>query len=307
MISWIKNHLITSILLLIVIYLLIIKPMVITPLRSVTGGYGVSTMEMAAPAVDSYSGVSNSSLGLGKSFLPPIAPEAAPQADVANRLVIENSHLSLLVTDVTNVRQQIVDKAKELGGYMVNSNISNPQDAPSSTVTVRVPSNRLDEALTYFRNLSVKVVSENLQGTDVTDQYVDVDAQIANLEKTKARFEAILEQAQEISDITQLNQQIISIQSQIDSYKGQQQSLAQNAQLAKVTVFLSTDEIALPYAPSETFRPGVIFKLAVRSLVATLRQAATIVIWLAVYAVVWVPVLVVAWFIYRKLAGKTQK
>ena len=55
-------------------------------------------------------------------------------------------------------------------------------------------------------------------------------------------------------------------QSQIDSYKGQQDALKKNAQLAKLTIYLSTDEIALPYAPSETFRPQIIFKLAVRGI-----------------------------------------
>ena len=232
--------------------------------------------------------------------------EYTPQANVDDRLVVQESNMSLLVKDVTDVRNKIVKYAQGNGGYMVSSNVSNPQDAPSATVVVRVPSDKLEDALNYFHSLSVKVVSENLLGRDVTDQYVDIDTRIAQLERTKSRMEAILDQATEISDITNLTQQILSYQNQIDSYKGQQDALEKNAEFAKLTIYLSTDEIALPYAPSETFRPAVILKLAVRSLVKTLRGLATIGIWLGVYAVVWIPALAIYIFLKKWLRKRKQ-
>jgi hypothetical protein len=187
---------------------------------------------------------------------------------------------------------------------MVISSVANPQDAPTGTVVVRIPSTQLNQALDYFHSLSIKVVSENLDGTDVTDQYVDTEARITTLEKTKAKYESILDSAHEISDITNLTQQILQIQSQIDSLKGQQDALTKNAQLAKITIYLSTDEIALPYAPSETFRPAVIFKLAVRSLISQLRAVATWFIWIAVYGVIWIPALILFVWAYRKWGTK---
>ena len=202
------------------------------------------------------------------------------------------------------MRNKILGFTQTNGGYMVNANVNNPQDAPTAQVTIRIPSAKLNEALNFFHGLAIKVVSENLNGTDVTDQYVDIDKHIAILESTKVRYEQILQQAQEISDITNLTQQIIQTQNQIDSYKGQQDSLAKNAELAKVTIYLSTDEIALPYAPSETFRPEVIFKLAVRSLIANLRGLAAIAIWIIVYGVIWIPLLIVNVFVYRKFLRK---
>jgi len=96
-----------------------------------------------------------------------------------------------------------------------------------------------------------------------------------------------------------VQRELISLQNQIDSLKGQQKYLEQTAQLAKVTIYLSSDEMALPYAPSATFRPDVIFKLAVRSLVGALRGVATLAIWIIVFGVIWVPVLVIIIFIKR--------
>jgi len=69
-------------------------------------------------------------------------------------------------------------------------------------------------------------------------------------------------------------------------------------------VYLSTDEIALPYQPDDNFRLGVIFKLAVRSLMTTLRFGLSSLIWIAVYGVVWIPVLVIMVILLRRLNKK---
>jgi hypothetical protein len=293
--SWVKSNKLAVVLVLLILFLFsknffdAVSPISQTSFSG--GGTNFGATESSAVGRDAIApaaGLSQKSL----SF-PPAEPDYAPNADVSNRLVIQESYLSLLVKDVTDVREKIIAYAQANGGYMVNTSINNPQDAPTATVIVRIPSTKLNDALRTYRELGVKVVNENLVGTDVTDQYVDIDARIGQLENTKAKLEEILERATTISDITNLTQQILSYQSQIDSYKGQQESLSKNADLAKLTMYLSTDEIALPYTPSETFRPSVIFKLAVRSMVSSLRDVAEWAIWIGVYGVIWVPLLVI--------------
>jgi hypothetical protein len=279
-------------LLIIVIVFLILKPSSPIGFNSRSDSYGLSAPQSAGGVMmKSIAPMATDSIGTFQ--------EAAPQANVVNRMVIQNSNLSLLVKNVIETRDNIVNFAQANGGYMVSSEISNPQDAPSATVIVRVNAEKLKAAIAYLHSLSVKVVSENLEGYDVTDQYVDIDKRIAILQTTINKFQSILDQAKEVSDIMNINQQIINIQSQIDSYKGQQMALKQNADLAKLTVYISTDEIALPYAPNDTFRPAVIFKLAVRSLVADLRKVAEDSIWIGVYAVIWIPILVICYFVWR--------
>jgi hypothetical protein len=85
----------------------------------------------------------------------------------------------------------------------------------------------------------------------------------------------------------------VSLQDQIDVLKGRQKYLEQTAKLSKITVYLSSDEFALPYVPAKPFRPETIFKQAVRSLVLTLRDLAKAGIWIGVYSIVWLPVLVI--------------
>lgn len=298
--AWIRNNKLSAFLLLILTVIF---------LKWLTGSFlGVRTLGYPRTmAIPESGGGYNQVDGLTQKIMPPVpADEYTPQPNVANRMVVEESNLSLLVKNVIDIRNQIVNFAQKAGGYMVSSQVSNPQDAPTATVVIRVPSARLEETLTFLRNQAVKVVSENLSGQDVTDRYVDVDKRIALLEKTLSRYQEILNEAREISDISNLTSQIISIQSQIDSLKGEQEGLTKRAQLAKITVYLSTDEIALPYAPSETWRPGVIFKMAVRSLVSDLRSLATKAIWIAVYAVIWVPLAIAGYLVWKFLSKRTK-
>jgi len=208
------------------------------------------------------------------------------------------------VSKVTDVQKQIIKKAEELGGYMVNSYIDNPNDVASATVTVRIPSKQLNKALQYYRSLSIKVISENLQGSDVTDQYTDLDAQMKIYEKTKIIFEQMLDKAINVQDILQIQREIINAQASIDSIKGQQDYLVKNAEMAKVTLYLSTDELALPYAPTNTWRPIVIFKQAVRSLIGTLRNIGTLIIWIFVYAAILVPIFLIYFLIRKRIRSK---
>ena len=237
-------------------------------------------------------------MAVGSAVLPP--NEVAPVAG-ADRLIVRESTQSLLVKQVKESADKMVEFAKGKGGYMVSQTLSQPEEAPYAEVGVRVPAEKLRETLDYFASLSVKVTNEYVSGFDVTDEYVDIQARVTTLEKTKGKFEQILDEAKEVQDILQVQRELVSIQDQIDSLKGRENYLTKTAELSKITVYLSTDELALPYTPTETFRPEVIFKLAVRSVVSTLRGVASAAIWIGVFGVIWVPALGIIILIKRRM------
>ena len=229
--------------------------------------------------------------------------QAAP-SDSPDRLVITDTSLSLQVKDVSQSINTIQQETQKLGGFLVNSHLSKPEMAASGNITIRIPSDKLPQALEVFRSLAVKVVSESVVGTDVTDQYEDLDARLAVLYKTKAKFESIMDQAIKISDLLEVQRELVSLQSQIDSVIGQQQYYQKSADLSKVVIYLSTDDLSLPYAPTGQWRPLVVFKTAVRSLLQTLRSFGNLVIWLGVYSVVIIPLYLLFKFIKKKIQAK---
>lgn len=300
MINWIKRNKLSSILILFIAFIFLKQFFGIfnTDLKQ-----SLNLTESAAVYEQSYKPLSET--GIESSYIPLRPAGEAPPTDTTERLLVQESYLSLVVKNVNESVNQIISKAEESGGYMVSSNLSQPEEAPYAKVVLRIPAERLTEILEYFRNLSVKVSSENLLGTDVTDQYEDLESRLKTYEKTKIKFEGILEQATQIQDILNIQREIINIQQQIDNIKGRQLYLEQTAKLAKITLHISTDEWSLPYTPSKPFRANVIFKEAVRSLILTIRGLAEKAIWIIVYGAIWVPPILI--FILLKKLYKNRK
>ena len=242
-------------------------------------------------------------MDVGGAGLPPAGGGKGEIAEeLGERMVAEESYISCVVEDVRERMREILERVEAEGGYMVSSSINQPEESPFATVIVRVPRDKRAAILDYVRGLAAKVTSERLEGWDVTDEYVDLEARLRTLEKTKAKFEEILEKAEKVDEILRVQREIINLQEQIDRLKGREEYLEKIAENAKLTIYLSTDEWQLPYMPEEpSFRPKVVFKQAVRSLVRNLRRLMSLAIWLGVYSVVWLPVvLIVRWWRRRK-------
>jgi hypothetical protein len=145
-----------------------------------------------------------------------------------NRLITKESYLSLVVKNVSSTQKKILEKTEKMGGFMLQSYFDNPKEAPSATIIIRVPAKKLDQALAEFKKLAVKVVSENLSGTDVNEEYTDIEAHLATLYKTKNKFEEIMEKASRIQDILEVQRELINLQGKL------MPSLAKNNILKKV-------------------------------------------------------------------------
>jgi hypothetical protein len=294
--NWIKSHKLITVLILVIVFLLF------------KSNFNIPSLKTSTPTFinDSYrysenAGSVRSSVPL--SFTQPSASEYKTTSETSNRMVIQESNMSLLVTDVQESGKKILSFAKNNGGYMVHASYTRPTETPFATITVRVPTGKLDQALEYFKSLAIKVTSENLDGTDVTDEYTNIEARLATLKKTQVKFEEILNKAIDVQDILTVQRELISLQDQIDSYIGQQKAMEKNTELTKIVIYLSTDEIALPYAPDNAFRPNVVFKYAVRSLLNHLRIGAEALIWIAVYS----PLIIVVILIYIFLRRWRQR
>lgn len=273
-------------------------------------------------SVNRYNSV-GSSFGLSKGAVYDMAPGAMMQESVqpsyempappvtgggpnpsAKRMVNLTAYLSMVVKDIQEASNAMITLAEQAGGYMVNSSVSNPEGNGTATLTVRILSSQIREVIESYKKLGVKVVSENINGSDITDQYQDIGEQLRVLVETKAKFEAMLKTSTDVQDSLSVLREVQQLQYQIDNLKGQEKYLEGSAKYSLITVTVSKDEYELPYAPEESWSAQVVFKTAVRDLIRTLRSVAEKVIWIAVYAIIWVPIALITFLIYRRFLRK---
>ncbi len=237
---------------------------------------------------------STASKKINNPSLSPVSP-----SESSDRMTVQSGSLALLVKDVRETQNKISQYVRSEGGYVVNMSTNRPTEQPYGNMSVRVVAEKLEATFDYFRGLGVKVTTENLSGYDVTDQYGDLETRLGYLQRSLSQIQAIQDEAETYEEILSGTREIINLQQQIDDLKGRQLYLEQTSKFALVNISMSTDEFALPYAPDSNFRPEIIFKLAVRSMLGTLQGLGTLGIWVVVYSLIWIPLVILIWFVNR--------
>lgn len=197
----------------------------------------VPAAEAPAPAIDS----SESGVDLYNSS----------DAQAQERLVIENADLAIVVQDPRARMSQIGALANEFGGYVVSSNLyqsftSFGVEVPEATIVIRVPSQRLDEALERIKADVVDIQYENRSGQDVTNQYVDLQARLRAKEAAEEKLLEIMEEATRAEDVLAIYLQVQSVQTEIEQLKGQIQYLEESAAMSSISVRLIAEEGTQP-------------------------------------------------------------
>lgn len=233
--------------------------------------------------------------------------EADTSSADTKRMIVRSSDIALVVKDTEDSVAKIKSIASELDGYVVDMRLWREQDQLRGTVTVRVPAESLDEALSRFKALAVKVERESGSSQDVTEEYSDLGAQLRNLEATEQELLELLatvrERTGKAEDILAVHRELTQIRGQIEQLKGRMQYLERTAALSAVTIELTPDVLAAPITVGG-WRPSETVSRALRALLQTLRSLVDAAIWLALYVlpvaiVVLIPVAAL-WLLLRR-------
>jgi predicted transcriptional regulator len=228
------------------------------------------------------------------------------QAEVPSRMIIKTGRLNLVVKDVLDTAKKIGKFAEENGGWVVSSNISEYEKVPSGSITVRVPAEKFDEAKEYFRSLAVKVTNESVQSQDITEEYVDLQSKLRNLEATEAQLLEIMKRSGTVNEILQVYRELANVRQQIEQIKGKMQYLEQSVRMSSITVNLALSEELLPIPPSEKWKPKYVLLQSWKNVINFWKEFSYFLIKLTVWAQVWVPALIIIWFV-RKVLKKRKK
>lgn len=196
--------------------------------------------------------------------VPPARKGLAPERE--ERLIIKTGTFSLVVGDVREAVRKITEYVSRQNGFVVNSSVTKEDLAPSASITVRIPVRYFEAGVGAIRALG-EVVSEEVQGQDVTEEFVDLEARLKNLRATESALLAIMQRAGKIPDVLAVQRELMTVRGQIEQIQGRMKYLRESAAYATVTVYLATDPERLPVIEREVkWKPWAVVKDAVRTL-----------------------------------------
>ncbi|MGO9197743.1 MAG: DUF4349 domain-containing protein [Acidimicrobiales bacterium] len=215
-------------------------------------------------------------------------------------LIVRTGDVTLGVRrpNVVKTFDRVASIALALGGFVqssttgVSPTVTPPQPQPveSSTASssamatgaslvVRVPTNQFAALGKQVAALG-HVRSETLTGKDVTGQSINLQARITNLESEQDALRALMARTGSIPDILQVQNELFSVEGQIEQLTGDESSLLDKATYATLSVeiqpFLSHSKPVSKARPDAVTRA---FNLAGHNLVVGLRGLALAIGW----------------------------
>ncbi|MCH8339507.1 MAG: DUF4349 domain-containing protein, partial [Chloroflexi bacterium] len=206
--------------------------------------------------------------------------EVAP----ADRVVIRSANLSIVVPEPSASVQEIANLASRMGGFVVSSNVFQTffseanVSADRASITIRVPAERLDEALEVIRAGATEIQSENISGQDVTQEFTDLQSRLRNLVAAEDQLLEIMSSAQETEDVLQVFENLRQVSEEIEVIKGRIQYISESARLSAISVELIPDIAAQPLEIGG-WRPEGTVKEAFTALIRALRFLGEAAIW----------------------------
>jgi Domain of unknown function (DUF4349)/Putative zinc-finger len=170
-----------------------------------------------------------------------IAEQAAPSGPAHVQAVIRTATLQLVATDFGSVRGAVERIVAEAQGFADQLGVSSdPAAARVLRATLRVPGDRLTDALTRLRALG-QVTQDQQNAQDVADQIVDLDARMKNARATEQRLTDLLKnRTGKLSDVLEVEQEVSRVRLEIEQLDAQKTNM--NRRVAYATIDLTINE-----------------------------------------------------------------
>ncbi len=194
------------------------------------------------------------------------------------RLLIRSAQLVATVERVEGVERALSTSVEALGGFMTSS-----EQGSALTLSFRVPVTELDAALAEVASLAKRVESRQVKGDDVTEESVDLEAQLLNLEATRARLRSLLEKSATVDEALHVSKALSETQGEFERLNGRAEFLRKSVALASVTVSF------IPEATTD-WRPLEVARGSVHALVQFAHALGSLAIVVVVFTPVWAPI-----------------
>ena len=139
-----------------------------------------------------------------------------------NRKLVKKVYLEIETENYDEYNVALYDKIEELGGYIENSSsygnsiTYSYSDGRYSRYVIRIPQDKLSDFVSYVENGS-NILTKEENVTDVTLEYVDLEARKKSLLTEETRLIELLEKAENLTDVIQLEDKLSSVRYEIDS------------------------------------------------------------------------------------------
>jgi hypothetical protein len=153
--------------------------------------------------------------------------------------------ITLSTKEFDKTRASLEEILKRHNGYMGELKVSAPSDAGRTlTATLRIPAPQLEAAMAELKKLG-RVEDESQGGEEVTQQYVDLEARLANGKHTEQRLTEILRtRTGKLQDVLKVELEIDRVRGEIEQMQAEKKELSKRVAFATLSTTVKEEYFA---------------------------------------------------------------
>ena len=149
------------------------------------------------------------------------------------RRVIRHAQLYVEVEDFDAAARRLMQIAEEAGGFVADSSFTESGGVPQGSFTLRIPTLRFASTVNAVEQIG-KVLQRRATGQDVTEEFIDLQARVRNLERHEQRLLAFMDRAVKVSDLLAIEQEVARVRGEIERLTGRLRFIDHRVELATI-------------------------------------------------------------------------
>src|SRR3954471_1698386 len=193
--------------------------------------------------------------------------------DVISRLIIRTGQASIEVDSLESSMAELRRIVQRSGGFVADASIqSGKNQLRTATLQVKVPALRFDELTQALQPLG-KLQFVNVSAEDVSEEFVDLTARVANGRRLEDRLiELLRTRTGKLQEVLSVERELARVREEIERMEGRLRFLKTSASLSTLSVNLYEPAPLVASHPGRSVI-GEAFKTAWRNFVGVLAGA----------------------------------
>jgi hypothetical protein len=143
--------------------------------------------------------------------------EPIPQNE---RKLIKTAFLTYEVEDLRATSEKVHNSLDKYHGYLSSENEFSTYDKNNITISLRVPTENFEPFMAEITNGIGSFDNKDISTVDVTEEFIDVKARIKTKKEVEGQYVALLEKAESIGEIMEIERHIGEVRQEIEAAEG---------------------------------------------------------------------------------------
>ncbi len=142
------------------------------------------------------------------------------KVETTERKLVKEGTIAFETDDLAETGKHIKEVIKQYEAYIASENEYKYIERQTRTLTVRVEARRFDAFINDITQGIERFDTKDIRTRDITEEFVDIQARLKTKKELEQRYLVLLQKANKVSEILEIEQQIGKLREDIESTEG---------------------------------------------------------------------------------------